>query len=127
MTFVAATRSAALKDDFMTISLTPEVEQALAEAARRQGTTPELLALDCLREHFVSAAASPTAAAPEGTLADFLAGHIGVLSSTELVPGGAHFSEDTGAKFAAGLVQQRAQGRLTLTDAGPIVALSGRG
>jgi hypothetical protein len=37
----------------MIIKLTPDVEQALAEAARNLGTTPEQLALDSLRERFV--------------------------------------------------------------------------
>ena len=34
----------------MTITLTPDVENALAEQARRQGTTPEQIVLDTLRE-----------------------------------------------------------------------------
>jgi hypothetical protein len=34
----------------MKITLTPESEKALTEEAQRQGMTPELLALDCLRE-----------------------------------------------------------------------------
>jgi hypothetical protein len=78
----------------MTLTLTPEIESALAEEARKQGTTPEVLALDCLRERFVPAAApAPPAEGPQ-TLADFLAGHIGVLSSSEHVPGGAGLSEE---------------------------------
>ncbi len=32
----------------MTITLTPEIESAIAEEARKQGTTPEVLVLDCL-------------------------------------------------------------------------------
>lgn len=59
----------------MTIHFTPEIENALAQEARRQGTTAELLALECLRERFAPAVAEPR------TLADFLAGHIGVLAS----------------------------------------------
>ena len=96
----------------MTIRLTAEIETALAEAARLQGTTPELLALDCLRQRFVPAAATNCTPNAQGTLADFLAGHLGVLASGEVVPGGARMSEDTGGKFAAGLIQKRAQGRL---------------
>ncbi len=34
----------------MTITLTPELESALARRAERQGTTPELLALHDLQE-----------------------------------------------------------------------------
>lgn len=96
----------------MTIQLTPEIESALAEAARRQGTTPELLALDCLRARFVSAELGQSGNSEKGTLADFLAGHIGVLASGEFIPGGARMSEKTGKKFAAGMVQKRTEGRL---------------
>ena len=96
----------------MTLKLTPEIEKALAEAASQQGTTPELLALDCLRERFVPSMAAELPAGQEGSLADFLAGHIGVLASGQHVPGGARMSDDAGRKFAAGLLQRRAQGRL---------------
>ncbi len=34
----------------MTIALTPEIEKALLDQARRLGTTPEALALEALRE-----------------------------------------------------------------------------
>jgi hypothetical protein len=37
----------------MTITLTPDIEAAVADQARRQGTSPESLALDSLREKFV--------------------------------------------------------------------------
>lgn len=75
----------------MTIHLTPEIESALADAARRQGTTPELLALDCLRQQYVPAMPEPNSAT--GSLADLLADHIGKLSSSEFVPGGAQMSQ----------------------------------
>jgi hypothetical protein len=67
----------------MIIELTPDIEQALAEEARKLGMTPEQLALDSLRERFASREALPSAAKekePE-TLAHFLRGHIGVLHS----------------------------------------------
>jgi hypothetical protein len=103
-------RNPAGREDAMTITLPPEVETALAEQARRRGTTPELLAVDCLRQRFVTPAPPP---APAGaTLAESVAGHIGVLSSGEFVPGGAHMSEDTGRKFAAGMARKREGGRL---------------
>lgn len=38
----------------LSIILPPELERALSEQARAQGTTPELLALDSLRERFAS-------------------------------------------------------------------------
>ena len=43
------------------------------------------------------------------TLADFLQGYVGVLHSSEYVPGGARLSEDSGRKFAEGLTAQRQQ------------------
>lgn len=96
----------------MTLKLTAEIENALLEAARKVGTTPEALALECLRDHFMAPGKETTQPGPAGTLADFLAGHIGVLASAQQVPGGANMSEDTGKHFAAGLLQKRAQGRL---------------
>ena len=45
----------------------------------------------------------------QGTLADFLQGHIGILHSSEHVPGGARMSVDSSKKFAAGLLKQRQQ------------------
>ena len=43
----------------MTITLTPELERAISEQARRQGTTPEGLALDGLRNLFVPTELTP--------------------------------------------------------------------
>ncbi len=96
----------------MRITLTPDLERALAEQAHKQGTTPERLALDCLRERFLPLVTTESTAEEQGTLADFLANHIGVLSSSEHVPGGARMSENSGKKFAAGLVKKRQEGRL---------------
>jgi hypothetical protein len=53
----------------MTITLTPELERAVTTRANQQGTTPEMLALDVLREHFLPVAPEEPR---EGTLADFL-------------------------------------------------------
>lgn len=83
----------------MLIKLTPDIEQALAEEAHTLGTTPEQLALDSLRERFVRREDSPYPARELETLADFLWGHIGVLHSSEHVPGGARMSEASGKKF----------------------------
>ena len=44
-------------DTPMVITLEPELEAALSEAARRRGVAPELLALDALRQRFLHAAA----------------------------------------------------------------------
>lgn len=96
----------------MKLTLTPDIEHALTEYARRQGTTPEILALDALRERFVNSVNTEVPAEEQENLADFLADHLGVLSSSEYVSGGARMSEDSGKKFAAGLVKKRQQGRL---------------
>jgi hypothetical protein len=37
----------------MTITLSPELEAALSEAARREGVSPDTLALNVLRERFL--------------------------------------------------------------------------
>ena len=42
----------------MVITLTPELEAALTNLARRQGVAPETLALDTLRERFTSPVAT---------------------------------------------------------------------
>jgi len=37
----------------MSINLTPELEAAISEEARRRGVAPEVLALDALRDRFL--------------------------------------------------------------------------
>lgn len=94
-----------------TITLPPEIEETVAQHARRQGTTTELLALDVLRRNF-----PPVSEAPEeesGTsLFDLLKDHIGVIHSSEHVPGGAQMATDSGRKFAEGMARKRREGRL---------------
>lgn len=93
----------------MTITLTPELEQALEQRARQQGTTPEVLAIDSLTKTYLPRAAFPT---EEGeTLANYWADYIGTIDSTEFVPGGANLSEDTGRKFAELMVEKYRKGR----------------
>lgn len=96
----------------MEITLPPDIEQILAEEARKRGTTTELLALASLRERFVPQPAEEVSTDEYNTLAEFLSGQIGVLHSSEEVPGGANMSEASGQKFAAGLLQKRQQGHL---------------
>lgn len=97
------------RGDEMTITLPPELERAVAERARAQGTTPQLLALDELRRSFPPVS-SP---APEqGNLAEFLGDFIGCLHSGEEVPGGAQMSTDSGKKFGAILAKKRREGKL---------------
>ncbi len=95
----------------MTINLPPEIEDPLTEEARRRGTTPELLAVDSLRERFVQPPKQPDANGAQ-TLYDVLKDHIGTISSSENVPGGARLSEDCGKKFAEGMNEKRRQGKL---------------
>ncbi len=92
----------------MIIPLTPDIECALAEQARRLGTTPERLVIDSLREQFVTTM-TPTHTETDDTLADFLHEHIGVLHSGDYIPGGARMSEDTGQRFVAELMEQHRQ------------------
>ncbi|MYA21692.1 MAG: hypothetical protein F4Z30_02380 [Gemmatimonadetes bacterium] len=86
----------------MNITLTSDLERMLTEQARKLGITPEQLVVDSLKERFTSASAVPKT---QGTLADFLHEHIGVLDSREYIPSGACMSEDNGKKFAAGLLK----------------------
>jgi hypothetical protein len=77
----------------MNIMLTPDIERALIKEAQSQGTSPEIIALTYLEARL---GLKTTAEAPTReyeTLADFLAGYVGVLSSSEFVPGGARMSE----------------------------------
>ena len=100
-----------------TITLTPELETALNRRAQAQGTTPELLALDGLRQLYgdsepgasktTSETTSETQEEPSDTLFDFLKDYIGVIHSSEYVEGGARLSEDCGIKFADGMEQKR--------------------
>ena len=84
-----------------TITLPAEIEGPLAEEARRRGTTPEILALDTLRQHFESPVALPSAKPSGSNLADFLADHVGLVEgSTEPL------SERCGERFAEGLAEK---------------------
>jgi hypothetical protein len=96
----------------MDISVPIEIERVLIEEARRLGTTPELLALDSLRERFMPVAMEDKSIKGQGMLADFLSDHIGAIHSSELVTGGAQMSQGSDKKFAAGMLKKRQQGRL---------------
>ena len=89
-----------------TITLPSEVEGPLAEEARKQGTTPELLAVDCLRKLFVPPLAGQKPAEGE-TLFGFLAGYVGTVSGTAEA-----LSENCGQRFAQGLVEKQRRGRV---------------
>jgi hypothetical protein len=84
-----------------TITLPPEVEGPLTEEARKKGTTPELLAVDCLRKLFTPSPAVGTTVEGE-SLFEFLSGYVGTVGgSTEAL------SEDCGQRFAQGLVKKQ--------------------
>ena len=87
------------------ITLPHDLERPLLEEARRLGTTPESVALDCLRRLFVPQVESGPSA-PDETLFDFLSGHIGKVDGTTEA-----WSEDCGQRFADGLEQKHQQGR----------------
>ena len=95
----------------MIITLTPDIERTLTEEAYKLGVTPEQLALDSLRERFVPPAPRIRRQGDRETLRDFLEGYVAVLDSSEHVPGGARMSENTGKKFAKGLLERHRQGK----------------
>lgn len=98
----------------MTIVLTPAVQQELTRRARQQGTTPDLLADAYLREVMAVEQDShaPAANGAPRNLAERLKGFVGVLHSSENVPGGAQMSERSGERVTRILRQRREQGRL---------------
>ena len=94
-----------------TITLPPEIEETVAQQARRQGTTTELLALDVLRKTFPPAIEPPER--KSGTsLFDLLSDYIGTIHSGEHIPGGAQMATDSGRKFAEGMARKRREGKL---------------
>lgn len=90
----------------MAIRLEPDVEQALAGEASRRGTTPELLADEYLRQRFGLDSAQPRDLSGAKNLAERLKDHIGVIDSSEKVPGGACMSENSGQKFTEILIEK---------------------
>ena len=99
----------------ITITLPPELERIISQRAHQQGTTPELWTLDKLRQSIEAELPdeSTTTADSEGdSMLDFFSGYVGVLHSSEKASGGARMSEDTGRKFAEGMLKKREQGKL---------------
>lgn len=95
----------------MRITLTPDIERALREEADRLGATPESLALDSLRDRFLIPHPAEPAETVGESLADRLGDLIGILNSSEFIPGGARLSENTGEKFADELLKHHRRGR----------------
>ena len=96
----------------MVITLTPDLEQAIVEQARRQGISPEQIAIASLRKQFITTVRDERKVDAPGALFDFLVGYIGVLHSSQEIAGGAQLSNKTGKRFAAGMVKKREQRRL---------------
>lgn len=88
------------------ITLPPDLEGRLADEARRRGTTPELLALDGLRQLFAPPP-NDNGSEGQGTLFDFLAGYIGTVNGAA-----EPYSEDCGQRFAEGLAKKQQRRRL---------------
>ena len=96
----------------MNIALTPDIEKALRDHALKQRISPEVLVLHALREYFIASMAKDAAIIKNETLFDYLSDHIGVISSSEYIQGGARMSENCGKKFATGLLKKRREGKL---------------
>lgn len=97
----------------MQITLTSDIETALIQYAQNQGVAPETLVVEILKEYFVfSLTASKSSIKDKQSLVDYLENHIGTLSSSEFVPGGAQMSKNCGKKFVEGLLKKRQQGKL---------------
>jgi len=94
----------------MELTLTPEIENAINKQAIRRGVTPERLVLESLKQLFVIAETKLDE--QPATLADFLDGYIGVIHSSQLIEGGARFSENSGSKFAQLMRHKRKQDHL---------------
>jgi len=97
----------------VTVTLPPELEKVVTERAKQQGTTPELWTLDRLHQSLqaeTSLDLAPEPTSEDESMLDFFAGYVGVLNSSEFVPGGAQMSQDTGRKFAEGMLKKREEG-----------------
>ena len=106
------------------IELPPDLEAALQEESRLSGMSVEKLITICVRVHFSNTGRLPPPEPrrspyrkedfPPGSMAEFLADHIGVLDSSELGPEAQRFlplSERTGEKFAEILLEKHRQER----------------
>jgi hypothetical protein len=90
----------------MTITLPPEIEGALSEQAKIQGTTPESLAVETLRKALLTSG-EPRTPAADRSLYDRLAPYIGAVQGT-----GESFSENCGERFTDYLLEKKQRGHL---------------
>jgi hypothetical protein len=84
-----------------TIIIPTELEAKMAEAAKREGTTLERLAVESLQKIYASPAES-AASSNGGTLADFLDGYVGTISGSS-----EPWSAKTGQRFTDILLGER--------------------
>jgi hypothetical protein len=99
----------------MVINLTPDIELILNELAEKQGTTIELLVLKTLRQYLLTSKTAQKVSINRQkakTLADSLAGLVGVIDSSEFVKGGAQMSTHKNSKLTEILLEKRRQGKL---------------
>ena len=94
-----------------TITLPFELEQVVKIRAEQQGTTPELVAIDGLRELFLTAG-KPNPKETAQTMADYLGDFIGCFDSRDLVSGGANLSDNTGKQFKELMLKKYLEGSL---------------
>lgn len=90
-----------------TITLPSEIEEPLTKAALEQGTTPELLAVDYLRQRFLPPPSTEDKIAGKKTLFDSLAGFAGTIDGTSEA-----LSENCGERFTEELLKKHQQRRL---------------
>jgi hypothetical protein len=90
----------------MVIRLTPDIETALEQQAKRRGTTPEQLALEALGSMFLPPPPSESSS-EKATLFDLLSGYIGTVEGT-----GETLSENCGQRFSEELVAKHERGHL---------------
>lgn len=83
----------------MTITIPPDLEAPLALAAKQQGATPELIAVESLRRLYGLTTQSET-----GTLAEFLSGYVGTVAGAA-----EPLSEGVGRRFAEMLDEERSR------------------
>lgn len=86
-----------------TVMLLDDIEKSLTEGARKRGTTPELPAVELLRQRV---APSPPESRASGSMLDFLEGFVGTIEGTSEA-----FSEDCGRRFSDALIEQQRQER----------------
>jgi len=89
------------------ITLPSDIEARIAEKARAQGTTPERLAIESLRELFPAPSEPAETRTDGGTLFDLLSDYVGTISGPSEA-----WSDDTGARFLAGLEEKQRRGHL---------------